>query len=137
MCWLSWLTSVVNSLTADDLNSATAKVLYGLKTNEDTGATRNPNSNSWEATPDEAFLQLLRAGMDVETRDEFGMTPLMSFARGGMLRKVKFMIWEEGANVGTQDKVGFSALHGAADMGHLEVVKWLIKEAGADVYAID
>jgi hypothetical protein len=79
--------------------------------------------------------ELLDKGADVNTRDEFGCTPLRLAATIGNIDIVKFLV-ERGADADAKDKFGFTPLHCAASNGHLDIVKFLV-ERGVDVNARD
>ena len=76
---------------------------------------------------------LIRAGADVNTKGEFGITPLMLAARFNSSPDVVNALIDAGADVNIRDMFGETALMGAAlNSGNPEAVKALIM-AGADV----
>ena len=82
---------------------------------------------------EQRISSLLRAGANVNERDDFGNTPLIIAADGSNLAIVKVLL-AAGADVTAANKSGFTALMNAADHGDFIVVKTLIK-AGSDVNA--
>ena len=77
----------------------------------------------------------LKAGADLESYDELGITPLGLAARGGH-RELVTLLLKAGADVKTGVSYGITPLGLAARRGHHEVVTLLLK-AGADVNAMD
>lgn len=78
---------------------------------------------------------LIKAGADVNAKNERGLTPLHKACTWGNTEVAKALI-KAGADVNAKDKYGLTPLHKAADGGHAEVAIALI-EAGADVNAKD
>ena len=93
----------------------------------------------WNKSTPEKMLQkakdLVRAGADVNARDEDGLTPLMYFAELGNKDAVKFLI-AHGANVNAKEEDGETALMHAAYYGYTDVADLLIKNK-ADVNDIN
>ncbi|KAK1764670.1 hypothetical protein QBC33DRAFT_546789 [Phialemonium atrogriseum] len=84
----------------------------------------------------EAIVKLLlEKGADIETKDEYGRTPLSLAARNGHEAMVKLLL-EKGADTETKDKYGQTPLSWAAMNGHEAVVKLLL-EKGADIETKD
>ena len=80
--------------------------------------------------------KLLSSGMvDVNSKDEDGLTPLRAAAKKGS-KKVAQLLIESGADVNVADKHGETPLHRAAERGHKEIAQLLI-ESGADVNVVD
>ena len=79
----------------------------------------------------EAVKQHLDAGADVNTKDEFGRTPLHGAAYKGHKETVELLI-AKGADVNAKDKRGWTPLHWVVSGGHKEIVELLIAK-GADV----
>ncbi|GAF80317.1 unnamed protein product, partial [marine sediment metagenome] len=75
--------------------------------------------------------KLLANGVDVNSRDRAGMTPLHLVAFLGHIKTAKLLI-VHGADVNAIDDKGETPLHLAADGGQLEIIKLLL-DAGADV----
>lgn len=78
---------------------------------------------------------LLDQRMDLETKDEKGMTPLMAAAHEGQAGAVQLLL-TKGARVDAKDNEGLTALTHAVIGGHNAIVKTLIAK-GADVNAKD
>jgi len=81
--------------------------------------------------------RLLGAGADVESKDNWGWTPLSLAAGNGHLEVVEFLVKEGGADVESKDLSQMTPLSYAASNGHLAIVKFLVREAGADVESKD
>lgn len=77
----------------------------------------------------------LQNGVDVNTRDGRGATPLIWAAPSGRLDLVKILVLK-GADVNARGKGGVTPLGLAVMSGNLEVVKFLVKN-GANVNARD
>ena len=75
--------------------------------------------------------RFLREGVDVDSLDPYGRTPLM--CAGSDLAVVQYLV-EHGADVNAQDINGETPLMKAAFLGRLDVVQYLV-EHGADVNA--
>jgi ankyrin repeat protein len=78
---------------------------------------------------------IVRATLDVNAREAFGITPLMRAAEKGQLDVVKSLV-SMGADVNARSEGGVAALLYAVRGGHLEVVDYLV-DHGADVNAMD
>ena len=78
-------------------------------------------------------LLFLESGVDIDTRDERGWTPLMVSSFNGK-EKVAMLLIRSGASVHAKDTAGYGPLHWAAFNGFSSVVKLLI-EKRADVNA--
>lgn len=81
-----------------------------------------------------AVVAFLSSGMDVDTRDERGWTPLMVSAFNGN-EEIALLLIRSGANVHAKDKGGYGPLHWAAFNGYGNVVKLLL-EKRADANAL-
>jgi ankyrin repeat protein len=77
----------------------------------------------------------LRAGIDINARDEDGCTALMLASEKGDLELVNLLIGN-GADVNVRDADGYTALMYVAYRGDLEIARLLIKNK-ADVNAVD
>lgn len=80
-----------------------------------------------------AVQLLLKNGANVNTRNRFGVTPLMRAARAGRYIALRCLL-ENGADVNARDKSGGTALMGASLSGYSHSVGILL-QAGADVNA--
>ena len=76
--------------------------------------------------------ELIEEGVDVESRNRYGWTPLMYAAESGHVDIVRLLL-DHGANIHSKNDCGNTALHRAAFNGHDEVVKLLI-ERGANLH---
>ena len=79
--------------------------------------------------------RLIKEGRDVNTRGEYGTTPLMEAAIGGHNQVVEELI-REGARVNVKDNLQQTALYCASWRGHCSVVKTLCA-VGADTNVQD
>lgn len=86
-----------------------------------------------EADNEEAVALFLSFGVDTDTRDERGWTPLTISAFDGLDRLGALLI-RHGASVRITDKHGYTPLHWAAFRGHAKMVDLLVGQ-GADVNA--
>lgn len=75
----------------------------------------------------------IKAGIDVNAKDERGASALILASYAGNLELAKLLI-EEGADVNAKDEEGVTALMWASANGDYELVELLIKK-GADVNA--
>lgn len=73
---------------------------------------------------------LLDDGADVDSKDDFGLTPLIYAASLGYTDLVKLLI-ERGADVRYKDETGATALKAATSAGHTSVID-LLKKEGAE-----
>ena len=83
----------------------------------------------------EAVKQHLKAGSDVNGKDNLGRTPLYRAAYNGHKEIVELLL-ENKADTSARDANGWSPMHGSAYKGHVEIVAALI-EAKAEVNAKD
>lgn len=92
----------------------------------DRGASMSLHSAA--ALGNEKFLRrsLLTSFEGIDSRDEWGMTPLM-WASHCCHSGVAWFLLQNGADVNAQDKFGWSALHIACELGHIEIVKLLLE----------
>ncbi|KAJ8376553.1 hypothetical protein SKAU_G00071330 [Synaphobranchus kaupii] len=74
---------------------------------------------------------LLRKGASVDSRNNYGWTPLMQSARFGHLNVAQILL-ENGAEINGKNRMGASVLTMAARGGHTSMVK-LLMESGAFV----
>jgi ankyrin repeat protein len=89
--------------------------------------------NAVEKGNKKEILKLLKAGVDVNIKDEDGYTALILASYNGHTETVKILL-ESGADVNIKDEDGYTALITASSQGHAETVKLLL-ESGADVNA--
>ena len=75
-------------------------------------------------------------GVDVETRDGFGYTPISNAVICEELEVAEFLI-DHGADVNIRDKCGQTPLLWAANDGNLETVEFLVTRCGADAEVKD
>ena len=68
---------------------------------------------------------LIDAGADVNTKEEYGSSPLHSASESGSLDVVKMLV-EAGAEVRATDEDGDTCLIRAACSGHIEIVRYLV-----------
>ncbi|MDH4234158.1 MAG: ankyrin repeat domain-containing protein [Gallionella sp.] len=80
-----------------------------------------------------AILLFLGSGVNIDTRDDRGWTPLMVSTFNGR-EEIATLLIQSGANVHAKDSAGYGPLHWAAFNGYSSVVKLLI-EKRADVNA--
>ena len=74
---------------------------------------------------------LINAGINVNSKDEFGNTPLHMASYHGHTEIIKMLLGAK-AELNSQTKEGNTPLHMALYKGHIEVVKILL-EAGSDI----
>jgi ankyrin repeat protein len=74
----------------------------------------------------ETLKNLISAGANVNTPDEWGMTPLIKAANYGRAKSVALLL-SNGADVNAQSAQGFTALRLASQFGYAEAVKVLLK----------
>ena len=77
-----------------------------------------------------AIQDMLKEGVDVNSRDWDELTALIPAASAGHVEICKFLV-EKGIDINAKDKDGITALMEASIMGHTDVVKFLL-ENGAD-----
>ena len=84
--------------------------------------------------PDELVIWLVEQGLDVNTPDYYGRTPLYKHATLG--RDTVKLLYELGGDIQKPDQYGSTPLHTAAGFFRPKIVSFLI-EKGADVNAKD
>ena len=75
--------------------------------------------------------------VNVETKDNFGCTPLNIASSNGQLEIVKYLYEICHADVETKDKFGCTPISLASSNGQLEVIKYLFEQCHADVETKD
>lgn len=73
----------------------------------------------------------LGSGVDIDTRDSHGWTPLIASVFNGKEEVASYLI-SNGASIHASDKAGYGALHWAAFNGYYNIVKLLV-DKGANV----
>ena len=74
-----------------------------------------------------AVLLFLSSGVDIDTRNEQGWTPLMVSTFNGK-EEVAILLIRSGADINAKDTAGYGPLHWAAFNGYSNVVKLLIEK---------
>lgn len=82
---------------------------------------------SAEKGDSKAVLLFLSSGMDIDTRDEHGWTPLMISTFNGR-EEVATLLIRSGADVHAKDTAGYGPLHWAAFNGYSSVIKLLLEK---------
>jgi ankyrin repeat protein len=82
-----------------------------------------------EAGNTRAFELFIKAGVDVDMRNDVGWTPLMVSAFMGSETSAK-MVLEAGADVHARDNMGYGPMHWAAYQGYPAVIELLIAKGG-------
>lgn len=93
----------------------------------------NPGDFVWFASEGqtETVAELLDKGFDPNTRDEYGLTPLIAAASNGHADLVSLLL-DRGADPNIETDLGYTALMFAALDGHCEVVRVLLRN-GANI----
>jgi uncharacterized protein len=82
---------------------------------------------SAEKGDQKAVLLFLNTGVDIDTRDEHGWTPLMISTFNGR-EEVATLLIRSGADVHAKDSAGYGPMHWAAFNGYANVVKLLLEK---------
>lgn len=80
---------------------------------------------------------LLKCGVNPNTRNEYGESPLHLAATHGHAIAIKILLNSTNVDKGVRDVYDCTPLHGAAAQGHLPAVKVLLSERGIDINAKD
>ena len=75
---------------------------------------------------------LLDSGVELESRDDMGKTPIINAATQGHLATVR-LLHQRGANVLATHRGGSMAITMAAQFNRAETVQYLVEEAGVGV----
>ena len=130
----SYMTSAVAALAGRHFE--VAQVLHRNKSSvEPRGYFENTPLHSAAYYGDLEMVQvLLDYGVDVNSQNSFGYTPLDSASRDGHRNDagVARLLIAHGADPNSRDVLGFTSLHRASDSGRIEIVRLLI-EHGAKV----
>jgi ankyrin repeat protein len=78
-----------------------------------------------------------QCGVNVESKDDIGRTPLHITSFKGHIEVIKYLIEQCRANVEAKNNTGRTPLHFASENGHIKVVKYLIERCHANVEAKD
>ena len=92
------------------------------------GENKNSEIDIWTAAKKgniDAIKDFLAKGIEVDSLDPTGSTPLSMTALTGEVEAAKFLI-SRGADVNVLHKDGATPLHGAAFLGQIEIVKLLL-----------
>jgi uncharacterized protein len=103
---------IQTSLASDDLSANQEQNVEALLRASLTGNTA-------------AVEALLNKGLNVNTKDRNGWTPLLEAGFGGHADTVRVLL-DRGADVNTPDQAGWTPLMEAASKGHTEVIKILL-----------
>ena len=79
--------------------------------------------------------RLIRAGVDVNNKENDGVTPIHCAAENGHTDTVQLLL-DHGANVNVKDAEGYTPISEAAENGHRDTVRLLL-DHGANVDAED
>ncbi|MGX2981911.1 ankyrin repeat domain-containing protein [Helicobacter sp. 23-1045] len=82
----------------------------------------------------EIVKYLISKGANVNAKDSFGWTALISASSNGKLELVKYLI-SKGADVKAKSNDGYTALMSASFDGHLEVVKVLVESSKSGLFS--
>ena len=74
---------------------------------------------------------LVKAGANVEAKDQYGETPLIRASIGGHLATVQFLAEECGADVETKNIHGWTALSQAKRYGKSDVEQYLLSKGAS------
>ncbi|CAN9182088.1 unnamed protein product [Alternaria alternata] len=87
----------------------------------------------------EGVVRLLfeQDGIDINAKDEDGVTPLWTAARWGQESVVRLLVEQDGIDINAKDKDGATPLWIAAEYGHESVVRLLVEQDGIDINAKD
>lgn len=81
------------------------------------------------------ILAFIQEGINVDSKDSTGKTPLMAATNSDMSRVIPILL-DQGASINETDNEGNTALHLAASKGSTRIIQILIN-SGADVYIVN
>ncbi|KAF2195041.1 hypothetical protein K469DRAFT_543196 [Zopfia rhizophila CBS 207.26] len=82
---------------------------------------------------EDTLMALLKDGLDADSKDSYGRTPLSWAAINSHEAVVKLLLQEDGVDVDSKSNSGQTPLLMAAENGHEAVVKLLLEKDGVDV----
>ncbi len=120
---------VIRLITAALRNNAPAQVASINSSRDSAGSDSSPSGEIFKAArngDDDRVQTLLQRGVDVNSTDSYGFTPLMWAAYEGQTDTAEILI-KAGAHLTMTNRDGDNALMIAADKGHLDMVKLLFR----------
>ena len=83
------------------------------------------------------FVLKYCGGIDINTKDLIGQTPLMCASKHGHSEITQLLLKEDGIEINKADEYGRTALHWASRMGNADVVQQLLDATGIDINKAD
>lgn len=125
-----WLVVMVFMLSSISMNGCKSK------TESEEGKTKSTNIHeAAEHGNQSAVKKFLTQGVQVDTTDEYGFTPLYRACINGHKDIAEFLV-TKGADVNAKGNSGWTPLFIAAMAGHINVTEFLLEE-GAEINAKD